>query len=126
MSVFNYQQNLIKELIQALAKQAPFTQADINPQAQEYLQQLDLLSQIQTPGENYDTLGIELLSRLVRAYPHLVHLAHRDLFWLFGRDCLHFLDDKEIDIYQRIEEERYQHQPELSFEQARAYILKLN
>lgn len=129
MSVFTYQQKLVKELIPALAQHAPFNEANIdvtNPQAQEFLGQLELLSQIDTASENYYNLGVELLTRLVRAYPHLVHLAHRDLFWLFGRECMHFLDDDEIATYQQIEDERYQHDPELSFEQARAYVLKLN
>lgn len=126
MSVFTYQQNLVAELIPALGQHEPFTEADINPQAQEFLEQLRLLSQIEKASENYFNLGVELLTRLVRAYPHLVHLAHRDLFWLFGRECMHFLTDDEITIYQKIEDERYQHEPELSFEQARAYVLKLN
>jgi hypothetical protein len=48
--------------------------------------------------------GQTLLVRLVRAYPQCVPLLARDLFWLFGGECLHFMGDDEIEQFQQLEE----------------------
>ena len=31
----------------------------------------------------------------------------RDLLWFFGGDCLHFMPDDEIEMYQALEERRF-------------------
>ncbi|MFP3526579.1 PA2817 family protein, partial [Pantoea sp. SIMBA_072] len=36
------------------------------------------------------------------------HLVPRDLLWFFGGDCLHFMPDSELDLYQQLEELRYE------------------
>lgn len=32
----------------------------------------------------------------------------RDLLWFFGGDCLHFMPDEELSLYQATEERRYE------------------
>jgi len=32
----------------------------------------------------------------------------RDLLWFFGGDCLHFMPDDEIAVFQQLEERRYE------------------
>jgi hypothetical protein len=53
-------------------------------------------------------LGQELLCQVITRYPQIAHLVPRDLLWFFGGDCLHYMPDDEIDLYQQLEERRYQ------------------
>jgi len=41
-------------------------------------------------------------------------LIPRDLIWLLGGPCLHYLTDKELDLYNELDERR--HQAELNKE----------
>lgn len=52
-------------------------------------------------------LGQELLCQVITRYPQIAHLVPRDLLWFFGGDCLHYMPDDEIDLYQQLEERRY-------------------
>jgi hypothetical protein len=53
-------------------------------------------------------LGQDLLCQVIQRYPQIAHLVPRDLLWFFGGDCLHFMPDEELDLYQRLEERRYE------------------
>lgn len=44
---------------------------------------------------------------MIQRYPQIAHLVPRDLLWFFGGDCLHFMPDVELDLYQQLEERRY-------------------
>ena len=50
--------------------------------------------------------GPALISRLFTTYPDFAPIFPRDLLWFFGGDCLHFMPDDEIAIYQRLEDLR--------------------
>ena len=50
--------------------------------------------------------GPALVSRLFTTYPDFAPAFPRDLLWFFGGDCLHFMPDNEIDVYQRLDEMR--------------------
>jgi hypothetical protein len=50
--------------------------------------------------------GQQLFCRIVAAYPHLMPIVPRDLFWFFGGDCLHYMPDEEIRIFQALDEQR--------------------
>ncbi|MBA6101265.1 PA2817 family protein [Pseudomonas monteilii] len=52
-------------------------------------------------------LGQDLLCQVIQRYPQIVHLVPRDLLWFFGGDCLHFMPDDELDLYQELEERRF-------------------
>ncbi|WP_017529780.1 PA2817 family protein [Pseudomonas fluorescens] len=52
-------------------------------------------------------LGQDLMSQVILRYPQIAHLVPRDLLWFFGGDCLHFMPDEELDLYQALEERRY-------------------
>ena len=58
-----------------------------------------------TEGNLY--LGQDLLSQVFHRYPQIAHLVPRDLLWFFGGDCLHFMPDEEIELYQQLDERRY-------------------
>lgn len=59
-------------------------------------------------------LGQDLLCQVFTRYPQIAHLVPRDLLWFFGGDCLHYMPDDEIDLYQQLEERR--HEAELNGE----------
>ncbi|WP_434766384.1 PA2817 family protein [Pseudomonas triticicola] len=53
-------------------------------------------------------LGQDILTQVISRYPQIAHLIPRDLLWFFAGDCLHYLSDEEIDLYQSLEERRYE------------------
>ncbi|CAG8865342.1 hypothetical protein PS627_01246 [Pseudomonas fluorescens] len=55
-------------------------------------------------------LGQDLLCQVIQRYPQIAHLVPRDLLWFFGGDCLHFMPDEELELFQQLEERRYEAQ----------------
>ncbi|WP_323833968.1 PA2817 family protein [Pseudomonas sichuanensis] len=53
-------------------------------------------------------LGQDLICQVIQRYPQIAHLVPRDLLWFFGGDCLHFMPDEELALYQTLEENRYE------------------
>jgi hypothetical protein len=53
-------------------------------------------------------LGQDILCQVIQRYPQIAHLVPRDLLWFFAGDCLHFMPDEEIALYQSLEERRYE------------------
>ncbi|MQG96402.1 PA2817 family protein [Pseudomonas sp. MN1F] len=53
-------------------------------------------------------LGQDLLCQVIQRYPQIAHLVPRDLLWFFGGDCLHYMPDEELALYQQLEELRYE------------------
>lgn len=97
--------NLLKIAYNNLIQQPDFKGEEIG---QAELEFLDLFTALiddfeQHQPHAYDD-GQTLLIRLVRAYPQFVPLLGRDLFWLFGGECLHFMSDEEIGQFQQLEE----------------------
>lgn len=59
-----------------------------------------------SPEERH--LGQELICQVFQRYPQIAHLVPRDLLWFFGGDCLHFMPDEEIALYQELDERRFE------------------
>ncbi|WP_422416471.1 PA2817 family protein [Pseudomonas sp. GZD-222] len=53
-------------------------------------------------------LGQDLMCQVIQRYPQIAHLVPRDLLWFFGGDCLHYMPDEEQQVYQTLEERRYE------------------
>jgi len=53
-------------------------------------------------------LGQDLMCQIIQRYPQIAHLIPRDLLWFFGGDCLHYMPDDEIALYQALEERRFE------------------
>jgi hypothetical protein len=53
-------------------------------------------------------LGQDILCQVIARYPQIAHLVPRDLLWYFAGDCLHYMPDDEIDLYQALEERRFE------------------
>jgi len=104
-----YHLNLLKLGYNNLIKQEPFNSDEADPVDAEFLEQFaELIHTFETHDSVAYDDGQYLMARLVRAYPQLVPLVARDLFWLFGGDCLHFMPDEEIERFQQLDELRAQ------------------
>ena len=53
-------------------------------------------------------LGQDLMSQVILRYPQIAHLVPRDLLWFFGGACFNFLSDEELDMYEALEERRFE------------------
>ncbi|MNJ65935.1 hypothetical protein D3C77_619760 [compost metagenome] len=53
-------------------------------------------------------LGQDLMCQVIQRYPQIAHLIPRDLLWFFGGDCLHYMPEEELAMYQELEERRYE------------------
>ncbi|TBU72936.1 dehydrogenase [Pseudomonas daroniae] len=67
----------------------------------------ELLAELPVDLERSQYLGQDLISQIFQRYPQIAHLVPRDLLWFFGGDCLHFMPDEEIEMYQQLEERRF-------------------
>lgn len=95
----------------------------------EFREKLSGLSDAVAEKQGFTEPGQELLCEIVSRYPNLTPSVHRDLFWLFGGDCLHYLSDDEIERYQQLEDRLYEAEQageELSFQAARADVFNLH
>jgi hypothetical protein len=102
---YTYHLELLTAFGTQLKELPPFNLENPSEDDIEFLAALTQLpSELHTPDflEN----GQILLCRVVSNYPHLMPLLYRDLFWFFGGDCLHFMPDEEIAIFQALDEER--------------------
>ena len=68
----------------------------------------ELMSELPLDPERSLYLGQDLISQVFHRYPQIAHLVPRDLLWFFGGDCLHFMPDEEIDLFQRLDERRFE------------------
>jgi hypothetical protein len=71
--------------------------------------------------------GPNLISRLFTSYPDFAPDFPRELLWFLGGECLHFMPDDEIEVFQQLEELRTQAATRgeiIDFEAARAKLLK--
>jgi hypothetical protein len=75
---------------------------------EKLLENLKALATEVQSSDLFIELGRTTLCRIVAAYPDLMPYVHRDLFWFFAGDCLHFMPDDEISRYQQLEELRYE------------------
>lgn len=67
----------------------------------------DLMLQMPVDPESI-YLGQDLMCQVIQRYPQIAHLVPRDLLWFFGGDCLHYMPDEEQQMYQTLEERRYE------------------
>lgn len=68
----------------------------------------ELIQLLQDDGENSLYLGQEIISQVFQRYPQIAHSIPRELLWFFGGDCLHFMPDGEIALFQQLEELQFE------------------
>lgn len=122
-----FHRKLLQALQQAAAQAMPVN--ELSEEDQTLLSQLDLLANSKSFDETFIATGQQSLCRIVAAYPHLAPQVPRDLFWLFGGDCLHYMPDEEISLYQQLDELRFEAEndnTDFDYEKQRARILGLH
>ena len=75
----------------------------------------------------YNEVGT-LVDRLFTTHPDFAPTFPRELLWFFGGDCLHFMPDDEIAVYQQLDDQRGQAARRgqiFDLQSARAKLLKL-
>lgn len=78
-----------------------------------FIDRFDELTELLTSNnEDGLYLGQEIVNQLFLRYPQVTHLIPRELLWFFGGDCLHFMPDAEIDLFQQLEDMQYQAESE--------------
>jgi len=122
--------NLLKVAYNNLLRYEPFCHAELSENDTQFQHQLTgLVEAVEQQRGDYIESGQQILSRLVRHYPELVPLVPRDLFWFFGGECLHYMPDEEIEIFQQLDEARHAAESEgraFNYEETRARILGLH
>ncbi|MCZ2720241.1 hypothetical protein O1D97_00930 [Marinomonas sp. 15G1-11] len=99
------------ELKQRMFEHAPFNQKPLAEEEEDFLQKWHILmEEIKSLSHDYLFTAQELLARLIRCYPNLTALVKRELLWLIGGECLHFLGDEELALYQQFEELAYEYE----------------
>lgn len=125
---FQFHHSLLQGLHKAAADSMPA--ADVaSKEDQELLAQLESLILSHSIDDTFIHTGQKALCRIVAAYPHLAPLVSRDLFWLFGGDCMHYMPDEEISLYQQLDELRFEaedNNTDFNYESERARILGLH
>lgn len=119
-SYYDFHMNLLKAFLESIGKQPPFSLPDCHQEDIDFLAELQQLPH--SGGTELLMQGQQLMCRVVAGYSHLMPLLPRDLLWFFGGDCLHFMPDEEISIFQNLAEQLYEAQTthvEFSYEQAR-------
>ncbi len=122
---FDHHRQLLLDLYQLCQTQAPFNSEQASETDQEILNGLKSLSEATVNSESFQHLGQAILPRIIANYPHITPAIDRDLLWFFAGDCLHFMADEEIALYQQLDELLHDSHA-LEFQQAKARVFQLH
>ena len=68
----------------------------------------EMKSGLLTDFDSSQYLGQDILCQVIERYPQIGHLVPRDLLWFFGGACFNYLSDEELNMYEALEERRYE------------------
>ena len=122
---FNHHLQLLTDLCQVCLEQAPFNQPQASDTDKEIIEGLKSLSTAPAFNDEFQYLGQSVLTRIIANYPHITASISRDLLWFFAGDCLHFMGDDEITLYQQIDE-LLNEQPAMDYADAKASVFQLH
>lgn len=125
---YTYHLELLAAFSAQIQQLPPFNTEFSSEDDLEFLTALAQL-QKQPQGINFLEQGQLAMCRVVGTYPHLMPLLYRDLLWFFGGDCLHFMPDEEIAIFQQLDEQREaakQQETTFDYKEARAKLLGMH
>lgn len=116
---------LLIDLYQTCLEQPPFNLEEASDTDRDILAGLKTLSEANVVTDDFTQLGQASLTRIIANYPHITPYINRDLLWFFGGDCLHFMGDDELALYQQIDELMHE-QAALTYIEAKASIFQLH
>ncbi|WP_086931258.1 PA2817 family protein [Agarilytica rhodophyticola] len=99
-----YHQTLIETLAEHIKRTPPFNGDVLDELQALFLEKLDDILSNHPNQQDVSDSGQWLLNHIVSNYQQLMPAVPRDLFWYFGGDCLHFLEDHEISHFQQLDE----------------------
>lgn len=104
-----YTISLLNDLHQRIQEHDPFNREHLAEEEQDFIEKLEALCDT-APQPSPDFLfdAQELMGRFIRCYPNLVPLMRRELLFFVGGECLHFLGDEELALYQEVDEQLYE------------------
>ena len=124
---FEHHIKIIQALYQHCQQQLPFCDEQANETDLEFLEILKQLSEATIADDSFQHDGQIIIGRIVGQYPHITPDVNRDLFWFFGGECLHYMVDDEISLYQQLDEYLHEQKEETTdFAQAKAHIFQLH
>ena len=103
-SHLQFHTQLIKQLSAHIDATPPFSTPPLADEEQHFLAHVN---QLTDGGVHFDELtyiGQSVMTSIVLKYPHITPHVPRDLFWYFGGDSLHYLEDTEISAFQQLDE----------------------
>ncbi len=107
-SYFNHHQHLLQALYKHCQKTLPFADERANEVDLEFLDNLKSLSEAAGSDESFVQQGQSMICRIVAHYQHITPAVNRDLFWFFGGECLHYMADEELALYQQLDEKLHE------------------
>lgn len=97
-------QQLLLQLCSHCEQQLPFCSPEASATDSDLLSALQALAAKSRLSAADNFSAQDLVCRLVGHYAHITPYINRDLLWLLGGDCLHYLSDDEILGYQHLDE----------------------
>ena len=108
-SRINFIKDLLQTLDQRIKEHDPFDRDVLAEEEQDFIDKWNtLIVSADAPTSEFLFDTQELIGRFIRCYPNLVPLMHRGLLYFVGGECLHYLGDKELALYQSIDEQLYE------------------
>lgn len=115
--------SLLNDLHQRIQEHDPFDREHLAEEEQDFIDKWQALATIETPPPaDFLFDAQELIGRFIRCYPNLVPLMRRELLYFIGGECLHYLGDEELELYQQIDEQLYEQEQTDSNVDIRAII----
>lgn len=94
----------VRSILQAVAEQEIVSEGN----HEAFIERFDEMVRDIEQGSDDFYAGQEIICQLFVRYPQIAPMIPRDLLWFFGGDCLHYMPDHEIELFQQLEERRYQ------------------
>jgi hypothetical protein len=124
---FQHHHALLTALYDFCSQQLPFSEERASDTDRECLKLLQQLSEATAADDQFQESGQALISRLIGNNPHITPSISRDLLWFFGGDCLHFMGDDELALYQQLDELWHQQADAgIAYSEAKARIFQLH
>ena len=93
---------MLEQVAARLQKAQPASSGMISD---EILQQLErVIDLLKEHSDAAYPQGIDWICQLITHQPQLGPVLERDLLWFFGGECLHYLSDDEISLFQQLDE----------------------
>ncbi|MGK0440434.1 MAG: hypothetical protein ACJA0N_000223 [Pseudohongiellaceae bacterium] len=120
---------LFNDLHKYCLTQAQFTEQPLSESDEQFISRLKALAGGELTQEDIYEKGQYFIEGIIANYPMITPVLNRDILWLLGGNCMHFMADEEIQKYQALDEIFYQAQQQdkpISYQEAKAQAFHLH